>query len=172
MTRALFVVLSLVMVAPLRAQEPPQEKPKPSAETVVTPRETGQALNIRVDITISEQTGTAPATAKSVSILCADNNAGRIRSYNPIGGARAGELNVDVRPRLMQGSRVQVAMTVEYRPASQESAAPGAAPSPLPGLSESLTVILEDGKPLLVSQSADPNTDRKVKLEVKATVVR
>ena len=32
--------------------------------------------------------------------------------------------------------------------------------------------MLEDGKPLVISQSADPATDRKVKVEVKATILR
>ena len=35
-----------------------------------------------------------------------------------------------------------------------------------------VTALLEDGKPLVVSQSADPSGDRKVRLELKATVVK
>jgi hypothetical protein len=31
--------------------------------------------------------------------------------------------------------------------------------------------LLENGKPLLVTQSADPISDRKVTVEVKATIV-
>ena len=41
-----------------------------------------------------------------------------------------------------------------------------------PNINESLSVILEDGKPMLISQSADPVTDRKVKVEVKATILK
>jgi hypothetical protein len=37
---------------------------------------------------------------------------------------------------------------------------------------ESLSVVLQDGKPLLVSQSADPTTDRKVTVELMATVLK
>ena len=32
--------------------------------------------------------------------------------------------------------------------------------------------IVEDGKPLLVAQSADPTSDRKVTVEVKAAILR
>jgi uncharacterized protein YlzI (FlbEa/FlbD family) len=39
-------------------------------------------------------------------------------------------------------------------------------------VNQSLTVLLENGKSLLVTQSADPVSDRKVTVEVKATIVR
>jgi hypothetical protein len=39
-------------------------------------------------------------------------------------------------------------------------------------LTEQLSVFLTDGKPLLVSQSADPRGDRKVTVQVTATVMK
>ena len=39
-------------------------------------------------------------------------------------------------------------------------------------ISEAVATLLEDGKPLVVSQSADPSSDRKVRVELKATIVR
>jgi hypothetical protein len=33
-------------------------------------------------------------------------------------------------------------------------------------------VILQNGKPLVVSQAADPTTDRKMTVEVKATILK
>jgi hypothetical protein len=35
-----------------------------------------------------------------------------------------------------------------------------------------VAALLDDGKPLVVSQSADPSSDRKVRVELKATIVR
>jgi hypothetical protein len=35
-----------------------------------------------------------------------------------------------------------------------------------------MEIYLTDGKPLLISQSADPKGDRKVTVEVTATVVK
>jgi hypothetical protein len=40
------------------------------------------------------------------------------------------------------------------------------------GVNQSQTVILQSGKPLIVSQAADPISDRKVVIEVKATVLK
>ncbi|HSL23293.1 MAG TPA: hypothetical protein VK886_17320 [Vicinamibacterales bacterium] len=173
------ILTSCLVVLPavaLATQEPPkprekqetqerQEKREPPAPR--PPVDTGQVVNVKVDITISEQAGSAAAQTKNVSIVAADGNTGRIRSYNPLGGARAGELNVDVRPRLVQGGRVRVDLVVEYRPFAQ-----GASEAATPGLSESMTVYLQEGKPLVVSQSADPNSDRRVTLEVRAQVLR
>ena len=39
-------------------------------------------------------------------------------------------------------------------------------------LNEQMTVYLTDGKPLLISQSADPKGDRRVTVEVTATIVK
>ena len=37
---------------------------------------------------------------------------------------------------------------------------------------ENLALILENGKPLVAAQSADPAVDRQVTIEVKATILR
>jgi hypothetical protein len=40
------------------------------------------------------------------------------------------------------------------------------------GINQSQTVILQSGKPLIVAQAADPVSDRKVIVEVKATILK
>jgi hypothetical protein len=35
-----------------------------------------------------------------------------------------------------------------------------------------LSVILESGKPMVVSQAADPTSDRKITVEVTATILK
>jgi hypothetical protein len=39
-------------------------------------------------------------------------------------------------------------------------------------MNQSLTVVLQSGKPLMISQAADPVSDRKVNVEVKATILK
>ena len=81
-------------------------------------------------------------------------------------------LNVDAGTTMVNVNGVQkmrVSLTIEYRPVAMES---DTEKTTTPSINESLTVVLEDGKPLVISQSADPATDRKVKVEVKATILR
>ena len=39
-------------------------------------------------------------------------------------------------------------------------------------MNQSVTVVLDSGKPLVITQAADPVSDRKVTVEVKATLLR
>ncbi len=63
------------------------------------------------------------------------------------------------------GSRLE--LTIEYIPITPE----GASRRPA-GLLEMLTVILQNGKPMLISQAADPTIDRRITAEVRATVMK
>jgi hypothetical protein len=166
MKRALLTLVLALLPGALSAQQAPPEKPKPAAEESPKAAETGQALNVKVELTITEQAGSAAAVTKTLTVLAADRQTGRIRSYFP-GASRTGELNVDVRPRMLERDLIQLGLVVEYRPGSADGAE-----TLTPGQSQSLTVFVQNGRPLLISQSADPNSDRTVKLEVKATVLR
>lgn len=147
----------------------------------------GQAVNARIELTISDNRGDAPPTTKTVSILTADRTWGRIRTQGEVrnanvpAGRQAVILNVDARPTLLSSSKARVELTIEYRPADEVSVTANgtAVATPrrdyegaTPNINESLAVVLEDGKPLIISQSADPVTDRKVKVEAKLTVMR
>jgi hypothetical protein len=58
---------------------------------------------------------------------------------------------------------VAVYLTVEYQPERAVNTTM---------LNQSIGVVLTPGKPTIISQSADPNSDRKVAVEVTATVVK
>ncbi len=65
---------------------------------------------------------------------------------------------------------IQLELTIYYYPPQGK---PEAIPPVLPTeLNQSLTIALQSGKPLLISQSADPASDRKVTVEVKATILK
>lgn len=149
----------------------------------------GQAVNTRIELTITDARGEGTPITKTVSLMTADRSWGRIRTQGDVqlqgpGGPRVPIiLNVDARPTLVRDNRARVELTIEYRPADEiivpNGGAPTAVPSSrrdpqgiTPNINESLAVILEDGKPLLISQSADPVTDRKVKVEAKITILR
>ena len=94
-------------------------------------------------------------------MLIEDRQSGRIRT-----GRGNASLNVDGRPEILREGRIRVNLSLEYAP---QDGPDRAAPTPI---QESVTALLEDGKALVVSQSADPSGDRKVRLEVKATIVK
>ena len=91
----------------------------------------------------------------------------------PIGDAPIGvDLNVDARPFVSVDGPIQLELTLNYTPPggpAQDKETPSSAPT---GINQSQTVVLQSGKPLIVSQAADPVSDRKVVVEVKATVLK
>jgi hypothetical protein len=130
------------------------------------------SANIRVELAISDQRGTSVPISKIVTMTMMDTGAGRIRTGGDVRtplGFRPVTLNVDAQPRIHKDGKIRVDMTIEYRPTAAES---DTEQSSTPTINESISVLLDDGKPLLISQSADPATDRKVKVEVKATILK
>jgi hypothetical protein len=76
-------------------------------------------------------------------------------------------LNVDInRPRLMIGNKIRVPIVVEYKPYSGDPKAASAT------VRASVDMLMDNAKRTVISQSADPVTDRKVIIEVTATIQR
>ena len=146
----------------------PQEGPQPNI-----PRAVGQLMNIRLELTITDARGAAAPTSKTVTMVLADRASGRIRTQGevrtPDGRRLPITLNVDAQPEVTRDNRVKVYVTLEYKPQAGEGESEERAST---SISESMTVILDDGKSLVVSQSADPHSDRKVKIEMKATFLK
>src|SRR5688572_26374644 len=133
----------------------------------------GQPVNVRLDLTITDSRGDQPAITKTVTMTLADRHNGRIRTQGDVrtpAGFRNVILNVDCQASIIpREARARVMLTIEYRPVAAEAESERNA---TPHINESLTVILDDGKPMVVSQSADPVTDRKVKVEAKITLLK
>lgn len=123
----------------------------------------GKEVNVQVEITITEHQGTGPGEKRVVSMIVADAMFGRIRST----ASQDVRLNIDATPTVLDNDRITLELTVEYVPITPE----GATRRPA-GLLEMLTVILQNGKPMLLSQAADPTIDRRITLEVRATVMK
>lgn len=177
--------------------------------------ESGQPVNVKVDVTISDQTGTTPGFKKTMSLIVADRQSGSIRSrfelpvpgstFAPLGvvappasadtdkdkGAsptrpvtwnfRSLGLNLDVREITVEGNYVRLRPTLEYSPVDENAAGAdprfAAASAPPPGMAnfqQTLSLVLENGKPLVVAQTSDPvpTRDRKQTVEVRATILR
>jgi hypothetical protein len=174
----------------LTAQQPPPAKPAPSAEATppappVPPQPRNQPVNVRVEVTITEQRGKASPTRKLLSMIAADGFRNSIRSQETFFPPMEVPLNVDVTPTILTGSRgentgkIRLMLNLEY---DLPGAAGGAEKKTSTGewervtmkssVRENLYVIVDDGKPLVVAQSADPVSDRQVTVEVRATVLK
>lgn len=161
--RLTMMLLSVLVISTVvSAQDLPTPQPPAAAQQSQPARSTAaQLANIRIELTIVDQRSDASGTPKIVTMLVEDRQSGRIRT-----GRGNTNLNVDGRPEILREGRIRVVLSLEYAP---QDGPDRAAPTPI---QESITALLEDGKPLVLSQSADPSGDRKVRLEVKATIVR
>ena len=149
---------------------------KTKIEAQNNPRWVRTLTNVQIEVTLTDQTGTGAPDKKIVSMIASSGNWGKIRSAGsvyPIGEPPYGvQLNVDARPFVSVDGPIQLEITLEYVPIRGEGD-PKVGPRQRPsGINQSQTVIMQSGKSLLVSQAADPLSDRKVTVEMKATVLK
>jgi len=167
----LIVVLALAGGAsawqPPPAQQPP-EKPAPKAPSAPMARH-----NVKLDVTILDQAGDAEPARKTVSLILADRRKGMIRSGGNVlvAGNRVDVmLNVDARPSIMDDKRIDLDLGLEYAPKPvSENETNGERRA---HLSERLVLILEPGKPMVVSHASDPISNRRITVELTATILK
>jgi hypothetical protein len=173
-------------VAGAQAATPPgQAQAQPAPERAAAPSkppEPSQPLNIRLELTILDQTGPGEPSRKVVTMNVADRFSASIRTSGWVltkEGRRDVSINVDARPIVLRNKEgaVQLELGLSYQPtglaaAAGSTAASADAGSAQTGLNERITTILENGKPLLVSQASDPSLDRRISVEVKATILK
>lgn len=129
--------------------------------------------NVQIEVNLTDQTGNQVPEKKTVTMIVANRDWGKIRSaasVMPVGEPPYGvELNVDARPWLTVDGPIRLEMTLVYAPSRATADPKEKRPT---GINQSQTVILQSGKPLIVAQAADPVSDRKVIVEVKATILK
>ena len=183
-------VCALVLSVSVHAQQPSPTPPEGQGRTKTPasaepagagPREpAGQPVNVRLDLTITDQNGSGEPAKKTVTMIVADRNSGSIRSS---GNNIRAALNVDATPNILPNGTVKVTLAIEYNPrqggvVAQKVKTASGDTVELPAepggssLNERVTVFLEAGKPLMLSQAADPISDRKITVEVRAAVLK
>ena len=205
MLKKLTVMLSVIAVsaATLAAQTKPTQTTtpsKPAAEAKpepATPKAPPEPpplpVNIKIEVSITDQSGANPPAKKVVTMIASDRMSTNVRSSasvpvkqtvftgppnaatvaTPSYSYRTVQINVDARPAIVQKDPNKISMTfgLEYLPTTRLSAQEEGEPG-LTSWNERLSVILESGKPMVVSQAADPTSDRKITVEVTATILR
>jgi hypothetical protein len=133
-----------------------QQTPRPPGAVAPQPAPAQSVWqNIRIDLTITDAANATTQLRKVLVLHIADGRQGQVRSQG-----EQGLINVDARPQVRpDGKTILLQLTVEYRQGVNGSL-----------FSESVSAMVTDGKPLVLSQTADPSGDRKVSVEVLATI--
>ena len=165
------LLLALILTT-TSAQTPSPAAQQPKTPEPATQRPTGdsfgQATNIKLDLTINDQTGPGEPMKKVVTMVVADRGSASIRSTGSVRAQGRVQINVDAQPMILQNGVIRLRLSLEYNPRTVGSEGPTESSS----LNEQIAVILEVGKPLIVSQAADPASDRKITVEVRATLLK
>ena len=158
MVRRMFAtaLAAALMVGTGYAQQPPpaaaakQEKPAPKP-----PAPEGLPQNIKLELTITDQAGPCEATKRTVSMIVADRKNGSIRSSGQV---------------IIKDGLMRLDVTLEYVPKpGSENASSGEGRG---SLNERLSLLVESGKALIVSQASDPTSERRITVELTATVLK
>jgi hypothetical protein len=184
----MFMIASLALAASVSAQQAAAAKqaapkepskseapaPKPAPEPPAMP------VNVKIEVSISDQTGNNPPSKKVVTMIASDRQPTNVRSSAsvPVKSSmgtqyKTVQINVDARPAIVpkEPNKVSVNFGLEYLPTSRVSDQEGTEPG-LTSWNERLSVILESGKPMVISQAADPTSDRRITVEITATILK
>lgn len=160
-----------VAPAPGQAVPPtPAEPPAPPAPPVhiipVAPVSL-DPTNVRVEIRLRDEGGADPGT-KLVSMIATLGQVSSVRATAITAGRGNNPLNVDVMPSAVRDGKVHTRISIEYTPQAPQGTA---GPSPL-SVRQTVFAWLTDGTPTIVSQSSDPNSSRRLTVEVTAAVLK
>lgn len=162
-------VTILLIGAPHAVSSQEAEKQKPTETAAQRPEPPlGQPVNVKLDLTITDQTGPGDPLRKVVTMVVADRGSGSIRSTGTVRSQGRVQINVDARPQILQSGGIRLSLGLEYNPRTLGNDAP----TEWSSLNEQIQAMLEPGKPLVVSQAADPASDRKIMVEVRASVMK
>lgn len=169
------VVLTAVPVAILADQQappPPPPAPRRSQDVVPAPppppppAAPAAPVNVRINIAIVDEGG--PQTLReNVTLTTVDRQEASVRSDADVQGVGAVILNVDATPQVsgLPAGKIRVRIGLDYLPRSEPSQR--GARTRL-----QLAVIVDDGKTIVASDTSDPATDRRVRVEVTATLLK
>jgi hypothetical protein len=170
-------VFVCLMSLNLVAQQPPAKPAQPAVPAVVAPVPPapptppadpelgGQPINIRLDVTVTDQTAQGAPQPKSLMVMLVDRAMGRTRA-----AFQDRSVAVDARPTIVN-DRIRVNVTIQSEQ-SRSNFPINEQPQydPTVGWRNSFSLLLDNGKPMLALETTDAVTKRKMSIEVKATI--
>jgi len=157
---------------PPQPPKPPTAPSAPAPPAPPPPARRGQPINVKVEVVVTDQRGSAAPIKKTISVIVGDQQGGMIRSDSFIPGVVGSvPLNVDANPEILPDGKIRLRLGLSYDMPNELKDSVPAQPVKT-SIRESVALILESGKPMIVTQSADPVGDRQVMVEVKATILK
>jgi len=188
----MFSLLTLAALPlPLLLAAPPQEPTVvPANPPVVTapsePKLPASERNVRVDVSVSVKGGDK-VVAKSLSLVAADGRfvQGRAGVSLPVVMSTSTNpnippsvtyrdvgINVDASPKILPSGKISVSLKLNFSNVLQVTSAGGERASFGNGSHETNAIVFESGKPLVVLESADPESGRTYAVQVTATLLK
>lgn len=156
----LMMLLSLLSAAGVSAQNAPPAQADQARPT--------DPINIRYEIRLVEDGGGRKPSTKVVTMIGTLNEVSIVRGSG--GPGERNPLFVDITPTILRDSKVRTKIGIEFRPEP---------PPPVNNIAANPFIVrqtvhawLDSGKPMNISQSVDPTTDRRITVDVTATIVR
>ncbi|HYM24200.1 MAG TPA: hypothetical protein VEU08_13370, partial [Vicinamibacterales bacterium] len=151
---------------------------KAAAEKVPPPSaaRSRQPINVKIEFTLTDQRSGGTTSKRTVSAIVADGYSGQIRSNSEVAGIGGGvTLNIDTNPEMLPDGKIRLYIGLQYdwpAPIENPSTSTPRGTVLKTVMHDNVSLILENGKPMVAAQSADPVIDRQVTVEVKATVLK
>jgi len=164
--------LSAQAQSPQSPQAPQSTQPQSTPVPQSQPRPAPQAVNIQLAILLTDKIDGKTAREEPISLLLADRQLGRLRRHLPASLPFAnGNLEVDATPEIV-GSRVRLLLTLNYQAptASATGEPPQAQATKFVEIVEMATMYLDPGKPTTVIETSGDTANRRVTLQVTATL--
>ena len=146
-----------------RARPPAAPAPPAPSAPPVDPEQGGQPINIRLDVSVIDQTAQGASQPKSLMVILVDRAMGRTRA-----AFQDRSIAVDARPTITEG-RIRVYLTIQSD-RNMSFGPPKETDDQTIGWRNSFSLLLENGKPMLALETNDAVTKRKMSIEVKATI--
>ena len=178
MTRRMLIAAALLAAAvPAAAQQqavgarqvsPAEPTSAPARVVTVTDtvrRNAGQPYNIRLDVAIIEEGGSKPVT-KTMTLTVAEGSQSFLR-LTPTNNI---PMNLDGYAAMEKDGKIRAMMTIDYRPPRPSGLKDEDASTQ--SVRQSFTVLAENGRKLVVSETSDPFLDRRLRIELTATILK
>lgn len=149
--------------APRQAQPPSPQAVPPPPKPAPAPLAAGEPVNIRYEVVVFDKGGDQPAR-KVVTILAALGEMSMVRADRRPDG-RANPLGVDVTPSFLRNGKIMTRFGISYVPPPTDNQIKLE-------ISQNTTLWMESGKPTVISEATDPISDRRIIVEVTATILK